>query len=70
MSDIVERLRDWAGNYEEGSFDTEEMLMREAADEIEKWKTAFAAQSRKLQAVLDIPGVRAALKEIGGDSGT
>jgi len=42
--DIVERLRDWAGNYEEGSFDTEEMLMREAADEIERLRAK--AQSR------------------------
>ncbi len=28
-------LREWAGSYEEGSFDTEEMLMRDAADELD-----------------------------------
>jgi hypothetical protein len=28
-------LREWAGNYEEGSFDTEEGLMIEAADRID-----------------------------------
>lgn len=37
---------------------------RLAPDEVEKWKQAFAAQSRKLQAVLHIPGVREELKTI------
>ena len=32
-------------------------------EELEKWKRAFAAQSRKLQSVLHIEGVRAALSE-------
>jgi hypothetical protein len=51
MSDIVERLRDWAGNYEEGSFDTEEMLMREAADEIERLR-ALSQPEGKAEAVI------------------
>jgi hypothetical protein len=34
-----------------------------AEAEVEKWKQAFAAQSRKLQSVLHIEGVRAALQE-------
>ena len=35
-SNIVERLREWAGTYEEGSFDTEEALMSDAASEISR----------------------------------
>ena len=30
--------------------------------EVEEWKYAFAAQSRKLQSVLHIPGVREELR--------
>ena len=36
------------------------------ADEAEKWKRAFAAQSSKLQAVLHIPGVKDALAAMEG----
>lgn len=36
-------------------------------DEAEKWKRAFAAQSRKLQAVLHIPGVKEALAVMEGE---
>jgi hypothetical protein len=58
-------------NYGSG-FDMMELIDRlEAAlvakhEEVEKWKRAFAEQSRKLQAVLHIPSVReelAALRE-------
>jgi len=35
-----------------------------AVDDAEKWKRAFSAQSSKLQAVLDIPGVRETLSQI------
>lgn len=38
-----------------------------AVDDAEKWKLAFSAQSRKLQAVLDIPGVRETLAQIKGN---
>jgi len=34
MSDLVEILRAWADDYEEGGFDTEAGLMIEAADRI------------------------------------
>ena len=33
-------------------------------DDVEKWKKAFAAQSMKLQAVLDCPGVREILQSM------
>jgi hypothetical protein len=36
--------------------------------EHEKWKKAFGAQSRKLKAVLHIPGVREALNEVATTS--
>jgi hypothetical protein len=48
---------------------TNAMIERHAAAitrltaEVERWKHAFAVQSRKLQSVLHIPEVRAALKE-------
>lgn len=32
-----------------------------STEEVEKWKRAFGAQSQKLQAVIDIEGVREAL---------
>jgi len=38
-----------------------------AVDDAEKWKRAFSVQSRKLQAVLDIPGVRETLAQIKWD---
>lgn len=42
--------------------------VEERGVEVEKWKEAFAAQSRKLQSVLHITGVRAALSG-SGDGG-
>lgn len=42
-------LREWAGNYEEGSFDTEAGLMIEAAEAIE----SAEAMVRDARAVLD-----------------
>ena len=43
-----------------------EAKMAKAVEEAEKYQHAFAAQSRKLQAVLHIEGVRAALAELTG----
>ena len=40
--------------------------LAKAVEEAEKYKHAFAAQSRKLQAVLHIDGVRATLAELKG----
>ena len=51
------------------------MCARELRAEVEKWQYAFAAQSRKLEAVLHIPGVKEALasltkKEAGDGQGS
>ena len=45
-----------------------EARLGKAVEDAEKYQRAFAAQSRKLQAVLHIEGVRAALAEIKGES--
>lgn len=50
--DIVERLRAWAGNYEEGSFDTEESLMTEAADTISRLTADNEALAQALRGAL------------------
>ena len=39
----------------------------EEYEELVSWKMAFIAQSRKLQAVLHIPGVKEVLKELDWD---
>jgi hypothetical protein len=41
-------LREWAGNYEEGSFDTEAGLMIEAADLIDEMLTALILLEREM----------------------
>ena len=43
-----------------------EAKLAKAVEEAEKYQQAFAAQSRKLQAVLHIDGVRATLAELTG----
>ncbi len=43
-----------------------EAKLAKAVEEAEKYQRAFAAQSRKLQAVLHIEGVRATLAELTG----
>lgn len=43
-----------------------EVNLAKAVEEVEKYQRAFAAQSRKLQAVLHIDGVRATLAELIG----
>lgn len=48
--------------------DALEAKLAKAVEEAEKYQRAFAAQSRKLQAVLHIEGVRATLAEIKGES--
>ena len=48
--------------------DALEAKLAAAEAEAEKYKHAFAAQSRKLQAVLHIEGVKATLAEIKGES--
>lgn len=45
-----------------------EAKLAKAVEEAEKYQRAFAAQSRKLQAVLHIEGVRTTLAEIKGES--
>jgi predicted nucleic acid-binding Zn-ribbon protein len=40
--------------------------LTKAVEDAEKWRYAFAAQSRKLQAVLYIEGVKAVLAELEG----
>ena len=41
-------LREWAGNYEEGSFDTEAGLMHEAANLIDEMLTALILLEREM----------------------
>ena len=48
--------------------DALEAKLAAAEAEAKKYKHAFAAQSRKLQAVLHIEGVKATLAEIKGES--
>ena len=43
-----------------------EAKLAKAVEDAEKWRYAFAAQSRKLQAVLYIEGVKAVLAELEG----
>lgn len=74
MRDMLEQLasecdalksenRYWSGEYDvilAGRADEYDRAEKEEA-EVEKWKQAFAAQSKKLQSVLHIEGVRLAL---------
>jgi hypothetical protein len=41
--------------------------LAKAVEDAEKWRYAFAAQSRKLQAVLYIEGVKAVLAQLEGE---
>jgi hypothetical protein len=41
-------LREWAGNYEEGSFDTEAGLMTEAADALDLYAAVLVAVKEAL----------------------
>lgn len=47
---LIRRLREWTGRYEEGSFDTEEALMSEAAAELAKLLAHISALEERLAA--------------------
>jgi len=64
-TDEIERLEDAVESYKKTANDLA-IRVAQAEEEIEKFKKAFAAQSRKLQIALDVAGdvIRPALAEL------